>query len=82
MRKINEKSNIFGELIEKYRIEKNISRVNLAEQLKSLGINMDRTHIFRIEKGKVILKDFELIAICMILNINYAELETNLPKKI
>ena len=78
MRKYNEKSNICGELIENYRLNQNMSRENLAEQLQLLGINIDRTHILRIEKGNVILKDFELIAICKILNINYSDLTSQL----
>lgn len=78
MRKFNGKSNIAGEIIEKYRIEKNMSREELANQLQLLGINIDRTSILRIEQNKVILKDFELIAICKILKINYKNLENQI----
>ena len=74
MRKYNEKSNICGELIEKYRIKQDISREDLAKKLQLLGINIDRSSILRIEKGIVILKDFELLAICQILNIDYGDL--------
>ena len=38
--------------------------------MQLLGINMDRVHLYRLEKGLVIIKDFELIAICNILNID------------
>jgi len=69
MRKYNGKSNLCGQIIEKYRTEQNMSRENLAEQLQLLGLNIDRTHILRIEHGKVILKDFELLAICKVLKI-------------
>lgn len=78
MRKYNGKSNICGEIIEKYRLNNNMSREDLAKKLQLLGINIDRTHILRLEKGNVIIKDFELIAICKILNINYSDLETKL----
>lgn len=78
MRKYNGKSNLYGEIIEKYRLSKDMSREYLAQQLQLLGMNIDRTHILRIEKGEVILKDFELIAICKILKINYSELEEKL----
>ncbi len=74
MRKYNNRSNISGEIIKKYRTMKNISREELAEKLQLLGINIDRTHIFRIENENVILKDFELIAICKILEIDYCQL--------
>lgn len=52
-----------------------MSREELAEQLQLVGLNMDRTHVFRIEKNQLMVKDFELIAICKILNVNYKDLE-------
>jgi transcriptional regulator, XRE family len=78
MRKYNNKSNISGKIIEQSRLEKNMSREELAEKLQLMGINIDRNHIYRIEKEIVIVKDFELIAICRILNIDYKKLEINL----
>lgn len=70
MRKYNEKSNISRPLIEQILNEKKISKEVLCQKLQLLGINFDRVHLYRIIKGKVILKDFELIAICKILDIN------------
>ena len=81
MRKYNNKSNISGKIIEKYREDQGISRDELASKLQLLGINIDRTGILRIENNKVILKDFELLAICRILKINYKDLENELDSK-
>ena len=81
MRKYNNKSNISGKIIEKYREDQGISRDELASKLQLLGINIDRTGILRIENNKVILKDFELLAICRILKINYKDLENELNYK-
>lgn len=81
IRKFNGKKNISGKLIEKYRTEKNMSREELAEQLQLIGLNMDRTHIFRIEKNQLMVKDFELVAICKILNVNYKDLEKEIKDK-
>lgn len=78
MRKYNNKSNISGKIIEQYRLKADMSREDLAEQLQLLGLSIDRTHILRIEKEKVIIKDFELLAICKILNIDYYELQNKL----
>lgn len=75
MRKYNNKSNISGKIIEQYREKLKMSRDELASQLQLLGINIDRTGILRIENNQVILKDFELVAICKILKINYKDLE-------
>lgn len=75
MRKYNGKSNVCGQIIEQYRLEKDMSREKLAEKLQLKGLNIDRNHIYLMEKGRVIIKDFELIIICQILNIDYKELE-------
>ncbi len=73
MRKIDNKSNICGKIIENKRLLKNLSREQLAEKLQLMGFNVDRSFIYRIEKQKSIIKDFELIAICKILDINIDE---------
>lgn len=81
MRKFNGKSNISGSIIEKYRKLRNMSREDLAEKLQLLGLNIDRVTIYRIEQNNVILKDFELIAICEILNIGLDQLKPLLKQK-
>lgn len=82
MRKYNNKSNISGEIIKKCREGLGMSRDALASQLQLLGINIDRTGILRIESNKVILKDFELVAIAKILKIDYKDLENELDAKL
>lgn len=80
MRKYNGKSNVCGEIVEKTRLAKNMSREDLAKKLQLAGLNVDRTHILRIEKGRVIVKDFELLIICNVLGINYTSLESELNR--
>ncbi len=75
MRKFNEKSNFSGQIIREYRMNNHMSAENLAEKLQLMGFNVDRTYIHKVEKNKVVLKDFELIAICRILRIDYKKLE-------
>ena len=70
MRKFKDSVNITGKYIENIRVERNMSREELARRLQLLGINVDRTFIFKIEKNNQYIKDFELIAICKILDIN------------
>lgn len=78
MRKYLGRSSIAGSLIEKTMLEKNVKQETLCKKLQLMGINIDRTHLYRILKGTVILKDFELIAICKILDVNYDELKNTL----
>lgn len=74
MKKYNGQANVSGKIIEKARIKKGISKEDICRKLQLIGINMDRTEIYRMEKGKMIIKDFELVALCKILDINYTEL--------
>ena len=80
MRKFNEKSNLAGDIIRNYRLKNNLSGEELAEQLQLKGLDVDRSYIFRIERGKAIIKDFELIYICEVLEIDYNELRAELNK--
>lgn len=75
MRKINGKSNIAGKYIEKVLEEKNMTKESLCQKLQLSGINIDRVHLYRIINGSVILKDFELIAICKNLEIDFNNLQ-------
>ena len=70
MRKFNNSLNISGKIIESARLSKNLSREDLAKKLQLLGIAVDRSFIYRIEKQFCSIKDYELIAICKILDIN------------
>lgn len=75
MRKFNGMSNVKGKLIGKILKEKHITQETLCRQLQLYGINIDRFHLYRIMTGVVIFKDFELIAICRILDIDCNELK-------
>lgn len=74
MRKYEGKSNVAGEFIERNLREKNMTKEDLCKQLQLNGINIDRWHLYKIINGKVILKDFELIIICKILDVDYNDL--------
>lgn len=74
MRKFNNNSNLCGKIIEGARLSKGLSREDLSYRLQLHGITVDRSFIYRIEKQTSILKDFELIALCDILEIDLSTL--------
>lgn len=80
MRKYEGKSNVSGEFIERILREKNMTKEDLCRKLQLNGINIDRWHLYKIINGKVILKDFELIVILDILDVDFNSLK-NLIKK-
>lgn len=69
-KKFNEKRNICGELIEKYREDAGMTKTDLSKKLELYGVYLHRNEIYRIENGFSLLKDFELAAIAEVLEID------------
>ncbi len=78
MNKYKNKSNISGIIIKKARLNKNLSFENLSNKLDLMGITLYPNDLFLIENEKRILKDFELIAICEILEIDIEKIRKRL----
>lgn len=74
----NEQSNVVGKLIKEYRKKKNLKKVEVCKQLQLHAVYIDSTELKRIEEGNQILKDFELIAFCKVLDIDYEELKNTI----
>lgn len=75
MRKLKGKSNFSGEYLKIKRLNKKLNRTEMARELQLLGLNMSIDDIYRIETSRVLLKDFELIAFAMVLDIDLNELK-------
>ena len=69
-----------GEFIERILREKNMTKEDLCRKLQLNGINIDRWHLYKIINGKVILKDFELIIILNILDVDFNNLKDLIKK--
>lgn len=74
MKKYENKSNVIGNLIKEYRLKKGLSKNELSRQLQLHAVYIDMTELHRMETGRMIIKDFELIALCKVLNIDYNDL--------
>ena len=74
MKKFDGKSNVYGKIIEKYRKNKNMSRADVSRELDLIDIPINLDELYRIEWQNMLLKDYELIAICVILDIDYNDL--------
>lgn len=73
--RFNEKMNVIGDIIAKKRNEQNLSYASLSNKLQPLGVCLYKNDLFLIEKNKRIVRDFELIALIQILDINYNEIK-------
>lgn len=80
MKKFNDYRNIIGTLVKEHREQKNYTKTELSHKLELLGIELDRFELYKIETAKESVKDFELVALCMILDINMNELKKQFEK--
>ena len=69
------KSNVIGNLIKKYREEKGLEKIEVSRILQLHAVYLDSTELKRIEDGTQIVKDFELIGLCKVLDVNYDDLK-------
>ena len=78
MKKYEEKTNVTGNLIRKMRLKKKLSATAVCEKLQLHAVYIDRIQLYRMETGKMIIKDFELVALCKVLEIDYDELKNTI----
>lgn len=69
------KSNVIDNLIKKYREEKGLEKIEVSRLLQLHAVYLDSTELKRIEDGTQIVKDFELIGLCKVLDVNYDDLK-------
>ena len=77
VKKLNGKSNVIGRNIKKYRELRNLTQRELSNKIALLGIDIYHSDISQIENQKLLLKDFEIIAFCKVLNISYEQIFEN-----
>ena len=58
----------------RYRAGQKVTQQQLAARLQTLGLDLDRTAISKIESGRRPITDIEIIAICKALGIKVANL--------
>ena len=71
----NVKSNVVGQLIKKYREQAGLKKSDVCKQLQLHAVYIDGTELNRMENGEMIIKDFELIGLCKVLDIDYNEIK-------
>lgn len=77
VKKLNGKSNVIGKNIKKYRELRGFTQRELSNKIALLGIDIYHSDISQIENQKLLLKDFEIIAFCKVLNVSYEQLFEN-----
>ena len=80
IKKLNGKSNAIGKNIKKYRELRHLTQRELSDKIALLGIDIYHSDISQIENEKLMLKDFEIIAFCKVLQISYEQIFENTDK--
>lgn len=75
MKKFNNNTNLLGSLITAAREKQKMTKTDLCLQLELVGVEFSRSEIYRIEKNQMSVKDFELIAFCLVLDISFSQLK-------
>lgn len=74
--------NIIGPILREKRKERNLSFEQLSNKLQLLGINIPVTCLYRIENNQRTVRDYELCALCITLDINIKEFVDPFIKKL
>lgn len=75
MKKFGNRSNFSGELIRSTRQKKKLKKVDVCRELELIGVAINPDELYRIESCKMVLKDFELVALCYVLDIDFNDLK-------
>lgn len=77
VKKLNGRSNVIGKNIKKYRELRHLTQRELSDKIALLGVDIYHSDISQIENEKLLLKDFEIIAFCKVLQVTYDQLFEN-----
>lgn len=66
--------NVIGPILRQKRKEKNMSFELLSTKLQLLGVNIPVTSLHRIENNQRTVRDYEICALSVVLNIDVSDL--------
>ncbi len=65
--------NVIGPILREKRMEKKMSLETLSDKLLLLGINIPVTCLHRIENNQRTVRDYEICALCVVLNVDASD---------
>lgn len=72
--KYENRLNVIGENVRKYREQNNWSLTELSNKLMLLGIDIPKPSLQNIENGKRVIKEYEFYALCKVFNLSMEEM--------
>lgn len=79
--KFNNNLNLIGPILREKRIEKKMSFETLSAKLLLLGVNIPVTCLHRIENNQRTVRDYEICAISVVLDIDVTDLLNPITEK-
>jgi len=80
-KKFNDKSNIVGQNVKKYREKLGYTQEQLCNKLDLLGLTLYHSDIYLIESNKRLVRDYESFALAKVFGITLDELYTGADKE-
>ena len=73
--KYNDKLNVIGDKVREYRESNNWSLTKLSDEIMlNTGIDIRKSSLQYIEKGKRVVKEYECYALCKVFNVSMEEM--------
>lgn len=79
--KYEDNLNLIGPIIKQYRIAKGFSLEQLSAKLLLIGINIPVTSLHRIENNQRTVRNYEICAFSIVLNVSVSELLDPITKR-
>ena len=80
--KYNNKLNIIGDKVRKYREKEKLSLSQMSDKLMLMGIDIPKSSLQNIEKGKRVVKEYEFYALCKFFNVTMEEMLKDFIKEL
>lgn len=80
-KKFNNKSNVIGQNIRKYRLQKGYTQEQLCQKLDLFGLNLYHSDIYLIENNKRLVRDYEAFAFAKVFEITLDDLYSDAVKE-
>lgn len=74
VKRLNNKSNILGANIKKYRLQNGYTQEYLCQKVDLYGLNLYHSDIYLIEHNKRLVRDYEALAFAKVFKISMDEL--------
>ena len=80
--KYNDKLNVIGDKVRKYREKEKLSLSQMSDKLMLMGIDIPKSSLQNIEKGKRVVKEYEFYALCKFFNVTMEEMLKDFIKEL